>query len=205
MEYSKKLLLVPEERRQAVDHLSELDEKMDKILKKKDLSEDEKAALYLQVLQKFISYQLPPKLEKEKVKEEVEKTDEVEKTEEKVENEEKGEDFEEDIVRIAPKKYKSHAKDIYHFVKSHISPRGELVFQKQIIPETHIVTLIDRFLRKKSKPVKGEIVFYNLLKELHLPKMYDVHEKLYEKKLYSTRHKIVKPKMYARKHVWVKY
>ena len=198
MEYSKKLLLVPEERRQTVDRLSELDEKMDKILKKKGLSEDEKAALYLQVLQKYVTYQLPPVQKSEAESMEKGKEEPIEKKEEEIK------DFENEIVRKAPLKYKSHAQDIYRYVKNHLSPQGELVYQNRVVPGTHVVSLINHFLRKLKKPVEGQIVFYNLLKELHLPKMYDVHEKLHEKKLHST-HKIVKPKMYARKRVWLKY
>jgi len=52
MEHAKKYKIVPAHD-PLDDHLSELDSQMTEILKKSDLQEDEKATLYLQVLQKF--------------------------------------------------------------------------------------------------------------------------------------------------------
>ncbi|GBL98844.1 hypothetical protein AVEN_57574-1 [Araneus ventricosus] len=53
------MILVPENRAEIVDHLSDLDAKMQNILQRKDLPESEKANQYLQVLQKFIKIQHP--------------------------------------------------------------------------------------------------------------------------------------------------
>ncbi|GFY50925.1 hypothetical protein TNIN_466451 [Trichonephila inaurata madagascariensis] len=53
MEFSKKFVLVPEERVQVMEHLSELDKRMKNILNNKDLTEEEKTVLNLQVLQKY--------------------------------------------------------------------------------------------------------------------------------------------------------
>ena len=58
MKFSKKLVLVPEDRVQVTEHLSELDQRMQNILKNKNLSEDEKATLYLQILQKYTNFSI---------------------------------------------------------------------------------------------------------------------------------------------------
>ncbi|GFW21872.1 hypothetical protein TNCV_1235971 [Trichonephila clavipes] len=50
---SKKFVLVPKKRVQVAEHLSELDECMKNILHNKDLTEEEKTILYLQVFQKY--------------------------------------------------------------------------------------------------------------------------------------------------------
>ncbi|GFW91804.1 uncharacterized protein TNCV_3400641 [Trichonephila clavipes] len=53
---AKKFVLVPEERVQVTEHLSELDQRMKNILHNKDLTEEEKTILYLQVLQKYTHF-----------------------------------------------------------------------------------------------------------------------------------------------------
>ncbi|GFW28892.1 hypothetical protein TNCV_202151 [Trichonephila clavipes] len=61
MEHTKKFVLVPEERlRQFAEiHLTDLDKEMHKILRKPNLSDQEKATLYTQILQKYTNFPLP--------------------------------------------------------------------------------------------------------------------------------------------------
>ncbi|GFU88483.1 hypothetical protein TNCV_3354221 [Trichonephila clavipes] len=61
MEHTKKFVLVPEERlRQFAEiHLTDLDKEMHKILRKPNLSDQEKATLYTQILQKYTNFLLP--------------------------------------------------------------------------------------------------------------------------------------------------
>ena len=61
MEFSKKLVLVPEDRLNSFvqDYVSDMDKKMHKILQQKNLEDSEKASLYLQVLQSYINFQKP--------------------------------------------------------------------------------------------------------------------------------------------------
>ncbi|GFY22695.1 hypothetical protein TNCV_2179561 [Trichonephila clavipes] len=67
MEFSKKFVLVPEERVQVTEHLSELDQRMKNILHNKDLTEEEKTILYLQVLQKYTYFSNENRRESEPV------------------------------------------------------------------------------------------------------------------------------------------
>ncbi|GFV68137.1 hypothetical protein TNCV_1874191 [Trichonephila clavipes] len=67
MEFSKKFVLVPEERVQVTEHLSELDQRMKNILHNKDLTEEEKTILYLQVLQKYTHFSNENRRESESV------------------------------------------------------------------------------------------------------------------------------------------
>ncbi|GFY53003.1 uncharacterized protein TNIN_453581 [Trichonephila inaurata madagascariensis] len=63
MEHTKKLMLVPEERLRtfAQDQLSTLDKQMHTILQRKNITDEEKATLYLQILQKFVNFPYPSK------------------------------------------------------------------------------------------------------------------------------------------------
>ncbi|GFW28711.1 hypothetical protein TNCV_3714261 [Trichonephila clavipes] len=67
MEFSKKFVLVPEERVQVTEHLSELDQRLKNILHNKDLTEEEKTILYLQVLQKYTHFSNENRRESEPV------------------------------------------------------------------------------------------------------------------------------------------
>ncbi|GFS65493.1 hypothetical protein TNIN_417611 [Trichonephila inaurata madagascariensis] len=67
MEFSKKFVLVPEERVQVTEHLSELDQRMKNILHNKDLTEEEKTILYLQVLQKYTHFSNENRKESESI------------------------------------------------------------------------------------------------------------------------------------------
>ncbi|GFW54299.1 hypothetical protein TNCV_3702601 [Trichonephila clavipes] len=67
MEFSKKFVLVPEERVQVTEHLSELDQRMKNILHNKDLTEEEKTILYLQVLQEYTHFSNENRRESEPV------------------------------------------------------------------------------------------------------------------------------------------
>ncbi|GFV60524.1 uncharacterized protein TNCV_3471591 [Trichonephila clavipes] len=64
---AKKFVLVPEERVQVTEHLSELDQRMKFILHNKDLTEEEKTILYLQVLQKYTHFSNENRRESEPV------------------------------------------------------------------------------------------------------------------------------------------
>ncbi|GFT09158.1 uncharacterized protein TNCV_4105931 [Trichonephila clavipes] len=63
MEHIKKLMLVPEKRIRtfAQDQLSTLDKQMHTILQRKNITDEGKATLYLQILQKFVNFPYPSK------------------------------------------------------------------------------------------------------------------------------------------------
>lgn len=151
MELAKKLLIIPEDRMLAVEQLSDLDKKMENILKKKGLNESEKAALYIQALQKYVSHQLPSPKESTTT----------------------FDTLESQVMNAAPVRYKTVAKDIFHHARKYLTPQGELMLGNQTFP---IASLISDFLRKRKK--QGQNVFHQWLKDSHLPNELDVHHKL---------------------------
>ncbi|GFV94212.1 hypothetical protein TNCV_3247181 [Trichonephila clavipes] len=64
MEHSKKFVLLPEERLQnfVSEQLSELDEKMQSILRNKNMNDSEKVTLYLQILRKYVNFPFPKEI-----------------------------------------------------------------------------------------------------------------------------------------------
>lgn len=195
MEFSKKLVLVPEDRVQVMEHLSELDQRMQNILQNKNLSEDEKATLYLQILQKYTNFSIE-KTTQESVSEPTEEDEPIVKTEK--------DELEEKVVNAAPVQYKDTAKDIFQFLKNQNSlkwnNKGEIVYKEEVVPRTNIVDLVADLLRNRKKAPVGRNVFLNALRDIEFPVHFDVSKKL------SKSGKIVKKKpiMYARKSTWIK-
>ncbi|GFX01560.1 uncharacterized protein TNCV_3970631 [Trichonephila clavipes] len=208
MEFSKKFVLVPEERVQVTEHLSELDQRMKFILHNKDLTEEEKTILYLQVLQKYTHFSnenrresepvpnaasLSENQETESLKENLKES--VVKTEKEV--------FEDEIFRIVPARYKEKAKNIFQFLKLQESfswnSDGEIIYKNTVIPGSNIAFLVNDFLRKRKSAPEGRYVFLRALNDVNLPKNLDVNKKLYQ------NNKIIKkPIMYARRNAWLK-
>ncbi|GFT76992.1 hypothetical protein TNCV_1098921 [Trichonephila clavipes] len=115
MEFSKKFVLVPEERVQVTELLSELDQRMKNILHNKDLTEEEKTILHLQVLQKYTHFSNENRRESESVPNET-SLSENQETESLKENLKESvvktekEVFEDEIFRIVPARYKEKQK-----------------------------------------------------------------------------------------------
>ncbi|GBM56825.1 hypothetical protein AVEN_227335-1 [Araneus ventricosus] len=123
MEYAKKLLLVPEERMQAVIHLSDLDQQMNDILKRKDLLESDKATLYLQILQKYINFP-----QDDKSSEDHSEMPPVPPPSSNTEPSIEG-----NVIKTAPVRYRNIAKNILEHLKKHKdilcwTPSGEIIF-----------------------------------------------------------------------------
>lgn len=200
MEHSRKLMLVPEDRLQAVEHMSELDKQMKHILQNKNLNESEKAILYLQILQKYTNFSVekpsPEKVPSEQLEAPIERPDvePVIKTEKL--------DIEEKATSAAPRRYRDLVKDIFMFLKQqHLlqwSSKGELIYKDKLHPNTNIVLLVNDLLRNRKKAPIGRNVFLNALNEAKFPKHLDVNKKLYKNL------KNVKPIMYARRNEWIK-
>lgn len=196
MEFSKKFVLVPEDRVQDTEHLSELDQRMKSILQSKDLSEDEKATLYLQVLQKYTYFSTEKKMEPEP---ELIPPDNI-----SIPVKSEKEDLEEKMMNTVPVRFKDTAKEIYQFLKDQQffkwNSKGELIYKEEIVPGSNIVNLINDFLRNRKHIPSGRTVFLKALNEVQLPELLDVNKKLYKD------NKVVKKKpiMYARKNAWMK-
>ncbi|GBM38961.1 hypothetical protein AVEN_271069-1 [Araneus ventricosus] len=134
MEYTKKIVLIPEDRAEIVDHLSDLDSKMEHILRRKDMIECEKANRYLQVLQKFVKIQHPQQMVETS---EIQETRIPENQEPEIVPEEE-DAITAKILKAAPVRYLTTVKNILDFLKDNHSiltwtPLGEIVYKGQRI------------------------------------------------------------------------
>ncbi|GBO40948.1 hypothetical protein AVEN_92665-1 [Araneus ventricosus] len=174
------MVLIPEDRAEIMDHLSDLDAKMQNILQRKDLLESEKANQYLQVLQKFIKIQHPQQKAE---------TTEIQETS-IPENQEPETVPEEDVIttkilKSAPVRYLNTAKNILDFLKVNHSilswaPEGEIVYKAQRIPRTNIVSLVTDLLRNRKTSSSGFKEFKAALKEMNIPAAYIVNRKIFK-------------------------
>ncbi|GBL96915.1 hypothetical protein AVEN_228538-1 [Araneus ventricosus] len=204
------MVLIPEDRAEIVDHLSDLDAKMQNILQRKDLLESEKANQYLQVLQKFIKIQHS--------QQNVETTEIQEiATQENQEPETVSEDvITTKILKSAPVRYLNTVKNILDFLKDNHSilswtPEGEIVYKGQRIPRTNIVSLVTDLLRNRKKSPSGFKEFQAALKEMKIPATYIVNRKIFKVdpvKIFKDN-SVKKPKstkrMYAKRNTWITY
>ncbi|GFW04788.1 hypothetical protein TNCV_4880241 [Trichonephila clavipes] len=200
--------MVPEERVQVTEHLSKLDQRMKNILHNKDLTEEEKTILYLQVLQKYTHFSNENRRESEPVPNEASLS-------ENQETESLKENLKESVVKTEKKclrmKFlelfqlgiKKKQKNIFQFLKLQESfswnSDGEIIYKNTVIPGSNIAFLVNDFLRNRKSAPEGRYVFLRALNDVNLPKNLDVNKKLYQ------NNKIIKkPIMYARRNAWLK-
>ncbi|GFW90501.1 uncharacterized protein TNCV_2839481 [Trichonephila clavipes] len=185
MEFSKKFVLVPEERVQVTEHLSELNQRMKNIPHNKDLTEEEKTILYLQVLQKYMHFFNEIRKESESIPNET-SLSENQETESLIENLKESvvktekEMFEDEIFRIVPARYKGKAKNIFQFLKLQESfiwnSDGEIIYKNTFILGSNIAFLVNDFLRNQKSAPEGRYVFLRALNDVNLPKNLDVNK-----------------------------
>lgn len=161
MEFARKFVLVPADRDQefADDHLSNLDNQIQDILKMK-MDDDEKAKMYIQDLQKFVTF---PNVNLSKP---IEKQSLEENTVDKI-------DVEKNVTDSVPVKYTNIAKKIMNFLKDHQitwTPSLELVVNNNVIDGSNLEHLINFLLRNKSQRPAVFDRFQELLTIINFPK-----------------------------------
>ena len=159
MDLIKKYRLIPIDQHQefSSEHLSDLDRQIQDILKKK-INDDEKAKLYAQALQKYVTFPSvnavkPNLLEEEEQKEKIKNSADVERK----------------ILDSVPAKYKFIAQKITNFLKEHRiswTPTKELSVNNEVIAGSDVVELINFLLRSRTRKPIGfekfqEILTYN--------------------------------------------
>ncbi|GFY16131.1 uncharacterized protein TNCV_3531341 [Trichonephila clavipes] len=190
------MILVPEDRAEIFDKLSNLDHQMQDILRNKTILESEKANQYLQVLQKFVKIHHP---QREVIEETVEKKEPVL---------EDGNNITTKILNSAPIRYQQTAKNILDFLKDKHStiswtPEGEIIYKSERLPRTNIVSLITDLLRNRKNSPKGSTEFHAALREINIPKNFIVNRKIFKpEKLVKSS---VRKCMYAKKKAWISY
>ncbi|GFY23790.1 hypothetical protein TNCV_3535841 [Trichonephila clavipes] len=164
---------------------------MKHILHNKDLTEEVKTILYLQVLQKYTHFSNENRKESESIPNEtyashqqIKKTESLkENLKESVVKTEK-EVFEDEIFRIVPARYKEKTKNIFQFLKLQESfswnSDGEIIYKTTVIPGSNIAFLVNDFLRNRKSAPEGKYLFLRALNDVKLPKHLDVNKKLYQ-------------------------
>lgn len=145
--------------------LSQLDHEMEEVLKNTELSNEEKARLYSQTLQHYLTYYNQRKGEPLKVQlqpPEPSKEPEVVQPE-PVQSNEQGR-VERDIIKALPKALRARGERLIETIRENPDiikwdSRGQLVFEDRPLRGSHIVDLIGDFMRERKKT---QSVFSNL-------------------------------------------
>ena len=193
MNHTKRMVLVPEntlerlQQRQRIltppvtQTLKSLDSEMGDILSSKQLDDDEKAKLYNQVLQRYLTYYDQRKGQPLHVKltapnpVETPKPEENEKVKELEKPEATPTAVEQEVIKSVPKIYKAGARQLLDKIKEntemlHWNDKGELMYENKVIPGSHLVDLINDTLRHRKgfEPV-GWSVFARGLARMNVP------------------------------------
>ena len=190
MEYAKKMALVEprlleslqQQQQSCHDHqpqdmleqkLCQLDQAMQQILERKDISQEEKLKLYHQILQKYLLYK--DKVEPMSVKvigepslpelATIAPLPLVDETQESMEAE---------IIQSAPKNLRHKASLLLRQLKQDgniaWNTKGELIYKGDVVPNTHIHDLVQDVLRKRKTHVPiGWQTFARALRESNIP------------------------------------
>ena len=190
MEYAKKMALVEprlleslqQQQQSCHDHrpqgmleekLCQLDQSMQHILDRQDVSQEEKLKLYHQNLQKYLLYKNKAEPVTVKVIGEPVLLEPQTVAPPAVE-EETQESMEAEIIQSAPKHLRHKASVLLRRLKQDDNiawnAKGELVYKGDVIPNTHIHDLVQDVLRKRKTHVPvGWQTFARALRESNVP------------------------------------
>ena len=196
MNHTKRMVLVPEntlerlQQRQQIltppvtQTLKNLDSEMTEILSSKQLDDEEKAKLFNQVLQRYLTYYDQRKGQPLHVKLTTPKPVETPKPEESKEKETSKDSseletiptaVEQEVMKSVPKLYKTGARQLLDKIKEnrdllHRNEKGELMYENKSIPGSHVVDLVNDILRHRRgfEPV-GWSVFARGLARMNVP------------------------------------
>lgn len=177
-----------------------LDEEINTILKRQDMTDYDKAKLYSEILQKYLTVKekifptaIPPtstSVISESIQESNKST-------------QGGQYNDASIIQTVPKKYQSRAANMIRFLRQQNNiqwdDKGRVLYKDEIIPESNIIDLINDQMRsrKNINPV-GFQVFSKALKEMNVPT-----ELIGNKNRYTTTTKVISSpvhKQHIRQH-----
>ena len=149
--------------------LNKLDQQMQDILNRTDLSSEEKLDQYNQTLHKYLTYEQ----KREPMKIQVVQSKNTEDTP-TVEQVQENDEVEEEVIETAPKMLQNKAKLLMKRLKKdpNISwnNRGELVYKGEVVSRSHINDLVQDVLRSRKHHVPhGWQTFATALKESNTP------------------------------------
>ena len=162
--------------------LKNLDSEMSDILSSNQLDDEEKAKLYNQVLQRYLTYYDQRKGQPIHVKLTTPKPVETPKQEEAKDTTEEPapekpvlSTVEEEVMKSVPKLYKSGARQLLDKIKEHRdvlhwNEKGELMYENKPISGSHVVDLVNDTLRHRKgfEPI-GWSVFARGLARMNVP------------------------------------
>ena len=191
MEYAKKMALVEPQLLEnlqvqeqlsnipMVKAMSSLDQNMEEVLSRQDLSSDEKVKRYNQVLQRYVNYE-----DKRKVAEQAPihmqlvgspAESSITPASETVDP------IEQEVLSSVPKTMKKKAELLVNRMKTSPTMRwtekGELVYKDQVIPNTNVADLVNDALRRRKRfEPQGWQTFARALKETNVPQALIGHD-----------------------------
>ena len=166
MQHTRKKVLVPEHTLQRLEErkrvttapftqtLRTQDSEMEQILKRRDITDDEKATLYNQILQRYLSYYdqkrndpLKVSLSTLGVKETNEQAVEIQDVDKNITSDDKNDKLEEQIIRSWPKTVRKRGKLLLDTIKRNPdvmkwNKSGQLVYEDKTVLASHIADLI---------------------------------------------------------------
>jgi hypothetical protein len=164
MEHVKRLVLVPEhtvkQRKKPLaapfaTQFNEIDSDMQDIIRRQDIPIDEKAKLYDQNLQRYLTFY--DKRMNKPLRVNVTHTDQAEEPqrEQSSEETEPSDEIETDIMDSVPATMKSRARQLVKKLKSNKdlvcwNEQGQMVFKGRSVPSTNIVDLVNDSLRQRK-------------------------------------------------------
>ena len=125
--------------------LSSLDNHMENVLKRQDISDDAKVKMYNQTLQRYLEFYNQRKEEPISIK--VDSFQPKENEQQQDSSSDKFDEIEQEVLDTVPKTTKTRARLILNKIKSNKdiirwNDRGELIYHGKAVPSTHIVDLI---------------------------------------------------------------
>lgn len=194
MNHAKRMVLVPEntlerlQQRQQIltppvtQTLKNLDAEMNEILSSKELDDEQKAKLYNQVLQRYLTFYdqrkgqpLHVKLATSKPAVEKPQPEENKESQQEETQETHSTAMEQEVMKSVPKLYKGGARQLLDKIKEnrdvlHWNEKGELIYESKPISGSHVVDLVNDILRQRKgfEPV-GWSVFARGLAKMNVP------------------------------------
>ena len=185
MEHVKRLILVPEHMTDTpkkalvpplTAQVNQLDSEMDSLLRRQDMTQDEKVKLYDQTLQRYLTYYDKRMQKPVHVSVVPPKSIETEETgEELPEEPEPPGEIQKDILESVPATMKSRAFQLVKKLKTNKdvvgwNDHGQMVFEGRTIPGTNVIDLINDTLRqRKNFNPAGWQLFAKALGRLNVP------------------------------------
>lgn len=210
MENSKKYHLIPFDRIQQFEeeHMSQLDFQMEQILKRK-MDVNEKAKLYIQVLQKYVTFpnlnSVKSMLEEELPVETKTPNNEMPKNKTILMHPKIAPDVQSSVIQTVPIRQEKTALKILDFLKQNQivwTENNELLVEDKVIPQTNIVELINFLVRRRKRRPVGFEQFQSLLKTKQFPQELIKNTSLLDEKTMYARPNLVKRNL-PRKVKWL--